>query len=117
MRLAIDNQNMESVYSKYGNCRYPYCKFSALKHQKKMRFAVDNQNRETAGNVGSFRIWIKCSETAKQKRLSAGKPNTETDDNVLSSVFGFLAIKHQKKCVLQLIIKIRQLPTMSAISV
>ena len=47
-----------------------------------MHFAVDNPNTETADNVGSFRIWIIGSETAKTMRLAADNPNTETADNV-----------------------------------
>ena len=40
--------------------------FSALKHQNKMRFLVDNPNTENADNVGSFCSWIIGPETAKK---------------------------------------------------
>ena len=70
MRFEADNPNTET-----------YLDTELLNTQKK-RFAVDNPNTETADNVGSFRIWIIGSETAKTMRLAADNPNTETADNV-----------------------------------
>ena len=74
-----------SVKFKYGICRqclqFPYFD-SQLLNTKKMRFAVDNPNTETADNVGSFRIQIIGSETGKKMGFAADNPNTETADNV-----------------------------------
>ena len=63
-----------------------------------MRFATDNRNTETADNVGSFRIWILGPKTPKKMRFAVDK-------------------QQQKKMFLQLIIEIRELPTISALSV
>ena len=56
--------------------------FSALQHQNKMHFLVDNPNTKTADNVCTFRIWIIGSETAKKMRFTADNPNMEAGDNV-----------------------------------